>query len=432
METRAAQAMIRFGLGRRANEPPPADPQAWLAGQLDGPDPGMDAACHSSSDGLVVLRDFQKIKPAERAGQPNPVGALFRADTDAAMDLALTTATPFRERLVWFWANHFTVSIRQGGCAAVANAFVREAIRPHVTGRFVDMLFAVMTHPAMLMYLDNAQSIGPNSPAGLKTGRGLNENLARECLELHTVSPASGYTQADVTAFAKILTGWSVAPNYNPPGYLFRLNTHEPGAKVMMGNYYPTGRAGGVDALTWLADHPWTHRHLATKLVRHFVADDPQADDVRRVEAVLRDTHGDLKAAALELTRMPQAWQPLTKLRSPREYVIAVLRALDLPADNRPPPQAIMAGMGQPYMNAPMPNGWPDTAADWTGSDAILRRVDWAFAVSGRAADRDPADMAEASLGPLLRPATLEQMHRAGSRREALTLLLSSPEFQRR
>ena len=430
MDNRAAQALIRFGLGRRGNEPLPADPAAWLIAQLDAPDPALAAPGHSAAEGLVAIRSRRQNKdPASKA---SPIRDVFRADSAQAFDTLLTTTTPFRERLVNFWANHFTVSVKRPECAALTGAFVREAIRPHVTGRFETMLVAVMHHPAMLLYLDNAQSVGPDSPAGARQRRGLNENLARESLELHTVSPAAGYTQADVTAYANILTGWSIAYDYNPPGFLFRLNAHEPGPKTVMGRSFDHGLAGGNAILTWLADHPSTHRHLATKLVRHFVADDPPPTAVARIEAVLTRTHGDLKAASLELTRLPEAWLPLTKLRSPSDYVVAVLRALDLPEDRRPNLNPAMASLGQPFCGAPLPNGWADTAADWAGPEAILRRVDWAYGVTARAGDPDPEQIAQNSLGPLLRPATLDAMRHAGSRRDSLTLLLGSPEFQRR
>jgi uncharacterized protein (DUF1800 family) len=434
MEQRTAQALVRFGLGRRGSETLPGDPVAWLAGQLDGPDPACTGP--GAAEGLIAFREDNKDRQALKQGdptaaEPTRVRDMFKADVTGMIDTVLTTATPFRERLVWFWANHFTISLRRGECTAVAFPFIREAIRPYVNGRFVDMLFAVMRHPAMLMYLDNNSSIGPNSPAGIKSHRGLNENLARESLELHTVSPASGYTQRDVTEYAKILTGWSFEINYNPPQFIFRLNAHEPGPKTLMGQTFDHGAAGGIQALTWLADHPWTHRHLATKLVRHFVADDPPPADVARIEKVLSGTKGNLKAASLELTRLPAAWQPMTKLRSPADYVIAVLRALDLPPDKRPDLNGVLNSMGQPFMNAPLPNGWPDTASDWAGGEAMLRRVDWAYGVAGRST-ADPEQLAADSLGPLLQQATLEQMRRAGSRRDATTLLLSAPEFQRR
>jgi uncharacterized protein (DUF1800 family) len=435
MEQRTAQALVRFGLGRRGGEPLPADPNAWLAAQLEGADPAC--AGPSSADGLIALREDNADRKAKRAGDgevppPTRVRDMFRADTAAVLNTVLTTQTPFRERLVWFWANHFTVSLRRGECTATVLPFIREAVRPYVNGRFVDMLFAVMRHPAMLMYLDNANSIGPNSPAGMRSHRGLNENLARESLELHTLSPASGYTQQDVTEYAKILTGWSFDINYNPPQFVFRLNTHEPGPKTLMGQTFDHGAAGGIQALTWLADHPWTHRHLATKLVRHFVADEPPPADVARIERVLRESKGNLKAASLELTRLPGAWQPLAKLRSPMEYVVAVLRALDLPGDKRPELNGVMAGMGQPFLNAPLPNGWPDTAEEWAGGEAMLHRVDWAYGVAGHAEATDAIELASATLGPLVQAATIEQMKHAGSRRDAITLLLSAPEFQRR
>jgi uncharacterized protein (DUF1800 family) len=431
MDLPVAHALVRFGLGRRGAEKLPADPGAWLRAQLRGPDSARFAAPPSTATGLAALREDRNNKPESGKSRGR---AVFRQDATAQLANALTTTTPFRERLVWFWTNHFTISLRRGQCAALAGAFVEEAIRPHVTGRFADMLLAVMRHPAMLLYLDNAGSVGPDSPVGQRGKRGLNENLARECMELHTVSPAAGYTQADVTNFARILTGWSIDLRAEPPGFRFRPFTHEPGEQVVMGRHFPPGEEGGVAALMFLAGHPATHRFLAAKLVRHFVADDPPADAVRRIEGVLRDTGGNLGAAAAALTTLDAAWQPQSKLRAPIDFVVAALRALEAP-----PPQAdqpwmigVLAGLGQPMWTAPQPDGWPDRAADWAGPEAMLRRVDWAYGVAGRLTAPDPSDVAEASLGPLLRPETREAMQHAGSRRDALTLLLASPEFQRR
>ena len=429
MDNHAAQALIRFGLGRRGGEPLPADPAGWLRGQLQGADGGPPGP--SAADGFAaVVRDREAKREGEGAGL---VRALFKAEMDALVGHALTTATPFRERLVRFWANHFTVSVRGGRTPALGGDYVRSAIRPHVTGRFGDMLLAVMRHPAMLLYLDNAGSFGPGSPGGIRQGKGLNENLARECLELHTLSPAASYTQADVTAFARVLTGWSVANGEREPaGFVFRPGMHEPGQQMVMGRSLPEGEAGGVAALAFLADHPATHRHLATKLVQHFVADAPPPAAVRRVEGVLRDTRGDLGQAAAALVSLPEAWQPLAKLRMPQDYVLAALRAADLPEDKRPDAAAIMRGLGQPLFGAPFPIGWTDRAADWSGPEAMMRRVDWAYGVSGRLAAADPVALADSALGPLLTPATAAAMQHAGSRRDALTLLFTSPEFQRR
>lgn len=423
-----ANALVRFGLGRRPGEGLPADPAAWLLGQLQGPDPALGTG-PATSEGLVALRADRQNKPPPGESQAR---AVFRAGVAAQLDNAIATTTPFRERLVWFWTNHFTVSVRRGQCAAVLPGFVSEAIRPHVTGRFADMLLAVMRHPAMLLYLDNVASIGPDSPAAARSRRGLNENLARECLELHTVSPAAGYTQADVTAFAAVLTGWSIDLKDDPPGFRFRAAAHQPGEQTVMGRNFPPGEAGGLAALQFLADHPATHRFLAVKLVRHFAADDPPADAVRRIEGVLRDSRGDLGAAAAALVTLDVAWQSQHKLRTPQDLVVAGLRAVPLPSDPPGYPAGALAGLGQPLWAAPAPNGWPDRAADWAAPEAMVRRVDWAYGLAGRAPAIDPLDLAEATLGPLLQPATRDAVKRAGSRRDALTLFLSSPEFQRR
>jgi uncharacterized protein (DUF1800 family) len=428
MDMRTAQALVRFGLGRRGSEPLPSDPATWLLDQLRRPDPTRLDDPPTTAKGLAALREDRETKPPPSGSR---TAALFKAQAAEQLANAVTTPAPFRERLVWFWTNHFAISRRQGRCAAVAAAFVEEAIRPHVSGRFGDMLLAVMRHPAMLLYLDNASSFGPDSPVGQKTHRGLNENLARECMELHTVSPLSGYTQADVTSFAKILTGWSVDLNGDPPGFRYRPLAHEPGVQTVLRHPFPPDEAGGIAALAVLADHPATHRFLATKLVRHFVADDPPPDAVRSIEAVLRDTRGDLGAASAALVNLEGAWQPGTKLRTPMEYVVASVRALDLPPD-QVPILGILGGLGQPLWTVPAPNGWPDRAADWAAPEAMLRRIDWASGFAGRVGDRDVVEIADNTLGPLLRPETSEAIRRAGSRRDAMTLLLTSPEFQRR
>lgn len=436
MDTTAAQALIRFGLGRRGAEPLPADPRLWLRSQLDGPDPALSRPAPSTADGLrAIVQTTANMRAARMNGAAPDRTALRRVIAEGiadATDGLLTATLPFRERLVWFWANHFTISRRQGNTAPLCNAYVREAIRPHVTGRFTDMLSAVMHHPAMLMYLDNAQSIGPHSRAGLRLHRGLNENLARECLELHTVTPASGYTQADVTAFAAVLTGWSVNYRADPPGFMFRPFAHEPGEQTVMGKRWPAGYAGGTRMLTWLGTHPATMHNLAVKLARHFVADDPAPAAIAHIESVLNDTGGDLKAASLAMLGLDQAWAPLTKLRTPFDYVAAVLRAVDLPAAHRPNVAGSMGQLGQPFMLAPLPNGWSDRATDWAAPGMLMRRIDWASAIAWRAREQDPEMLAQATLGKLLPADAMRQIARAGSRHEALAMLIAAPQFQRR
>jgi uncharacterized protein (DUF1800 family) len=403
---------------------------AWLRGQLRDPDPALALPISSSLAGLEAHRLDREHKPVE--GQPHRTELLWKADAPIAMRNLAETGHPFRERMVWFWANHFTVSLRRGEVRPLLLPYVQEAIRPHVTGRFSNMLGAVMRHPAMLWYLDNHDSMGPDSPAGIRNHRGLNENLARECLELHTVGAAAGYTQADVTAFARLLTGWSVDMGTASPGFAFMPERHEPGAKTLMGQTFPEGQAGGEAALTWLGNHPATFRRVAEKLVRHFCADQPTAADVKRINDVLRQTRGDLKAATLAVLDLPSAWQPLTKLRSPGDFVIASVRALDLPEAERPDMLGLMNHFGQPFMNAPLPNGWPDTATDWLDGEMLLRRADWAMGVAAKHPTIDPMALADDGLSALLGERSRSAIMRAASRRDAVALALAGPEFQRR
>ncbi len=462
MDNAAFIALNRFGFGHRAGSALPDNARFWLRSQLAGEDrtPG-DGGLDTEGALEVVAQQFAlrqqrkaaadpgvAARPAGQAaagqaasGQagaaqgamdPHPVGELAKQEARALVDRAIVTETPFRERLVWFWANHFTIADKTLPAAACSGAYIREAIRPHVTGRFSDMLLAVMRHPAMISYLNQERSAGPESVAGQRHHIGLNENLARESLELHTVSPASGYTQADVTNYAKVLTGWSFEIRQPPLGFRYRPNLHEPGEIEVMGRSWPTGEEGGVAILAWLATHPATYRHLATKLACHFVADDPARADVARIETVLRDTQGDLGAAAAALVELPDAWRPMAKLRTPQEWVVACIRALGGTPEQYPNILGICAGLGQPFFQAPFPIGWPDRAADWSGPEAMLQRVDFAYGLSARYANTDPVELGQQTLGPLLTADTLGQIKAAGSRRDGLTLLLSSPEFLRR
>jgi uncharacterized protein (DUF1800 family) len=284
----------------------------------------------------------------------------------------------------------------------------------------------------MLAYLDQSNSVGPDSVVGEHRHRGLNENLARECLELHTVTPQAGYTQADVTSFARMLTGYMIQMGEEPRGTKYNERAHEPGEQTVMGRTWPDGEQGVEAILVWLADHPSTQHHLAEKLVRHFVSDDPAPHDVARIETVLRDTGGDLGEASRALIELPSAWQPLTKLRTPQDYVVASMRAVGARPEMEPQLPNAVSHLGQPVFGAPFPIGWPDRASDWAGPEAMLQRVDFAYQFAARITDQEPADVAERTLGPLLRAETLTEIRRAGSRQDGLTLLLASPEFQRR
>lgn len=384
-------------------------------------------------------------REAEAAGQPAPartappppsaVALLLLPEIEARFARLLSGEADFTERLVLFWANHFAVSAAPGGALlALVGPFEREAIRPHVTGRFRDMLQAAAAHPAMLAYLTNTRSIGPNSPAGRRTGAGLNENLAREILELHTLGVDGGYTQADVRALAEALTGWTIGgPNSAAPGrFLFNAPAHEPGPRTVLGRLYPEGgEAQGRAILEDLARHPATARHIARKLAAHFVADDPPPALVDRLAATFQETEGDLAALARALLLSPEAWAPeRRKLRSPLEFLIAAVRT----SRAAPSPQRLagmLANLGQPPFRPSSPKGFPDRSEEWLAPDAIKTRADFALELAAGFTG-DPRALAREALGAALTDETATAIRRAETPRQGLAILLMAPEFQRR
>ena len=461
MSVEGALAVHRFGLGAKPGDIAEAsrDPKTWLINQLTDPENSMLFEGLPKTGDLVA--DLLKRRRAVQSGDREAVKSFlmegrqtYLREMAARFREGFETQAPFRERLVRFWSNHFVVSIQKPQCALFVGAFEREAIRPHVTGKFSDMLLAVERHPAMQLYLDNAQSIGPDSIAGRLSGKGLNENLGREILELHTLGVDGGYTQNDVVALAKILTGWSVDRGPGPMarmiaaamgseaggGFRFYPPRHEPGAKMLLGHNYGEGYEAGAQALNDLAHHPATARHIATKLATHFVADDPPEDSVRRLEQTFRDTGGDLAKVYAALVEDPAAWRiEPAKFRSPIEYITAAMRiaggdrAASLDEKNIGVLVQSARAMGEMPFSAPSPKGWPDDAQAWTGSDAVLQRVEWANAAAQRlSTGRDPVVLADESLGPLLRPETRTAISRAASPAQGLALLFASPEFQRR
>jgi uncharacterized protein (DUF1800 family) len=379
-------------------------------------------------------------KPVAAAMPVNIVQKTFRAEALARIQRATIADCGFAERLVTFWSNHFCISANKGQPARMwAGSFEREAIRPHVFGRFADMLKAVEQHPAMLFFLDNQQSIGPDSRAGQNRKRGLNENLAREIMELHTLGVGSGYTQGDVTSFARMITGWTYvgrAGRLGEPGtFIFNANAHEPGEQRLLGKVYAnTGIGQGEAALADIARQPATAKFIATKFVRHFVADDPPPALVSHLQGVFTKTDGDLKAMTLALVDSDEAWQaPMTKMRSPYEYLIASGRLLArIPED----PGLYLGGLnmlGQPLWTPPGPNGFPDTNAAWAAPEGMKLRLDIAARISSRiAASIDPRDLLEVAAADAASNETRQTVARAESREQALALLLMSPEFQRR
>jgi uncharacterized protein (DUF1800 family) len=342
------------------------------------------------------------IPPAQDPDQVRLRDVLM-IDVKARLDHAVAAPTGFGERWAMFWSNHFCVALRRGQIMqGVTGPYEREAVRPNIFGRFVDLLFAVETHPAMLHYLDQRQSIGPNSPAGQRRQRGLNENLAREILELHTLGVAGGYAQADVTAFAKALTGWSITGfEENVDGYgafVFAPNRHEPGPQTVLGKSYALGgKEQGLAILRDLARHPSTARFLATKIARHFVADTPPPGLVTALETTYRTTDGDLAAMARTLLTAPESWKPgAAKMRTPYEFLVASLRAVSAPVERVPAMMNALNLMGQQLWNPPGPNGYPDDEASLVAPKAIKTRLEFALQFVRQAGGAlDPRDLAE-------------------------------------
>lgn len=508
----AAIALNRFGLGARPGDPPPREPKAWLVEQLSAYQP-MPAAWSGLPSSVALAADFAQRreqvaaarKAAEFANAPNTkaggvppqaadgqaqgragrdnasdmtlnaptnapptapladrqqaekalradVVSTYRAAVNARVTSALVTPTPFVERLVHFWANHFAVSTEKPAVAVLAGAFEAEAIRPHVLGRFEDMLVAVERHPAMQVFLDQTRSVGPDSLTAMRADardpthkRGLNENLAREIMELHTLGVRSGYTQQDVTEFARALTGWSVAgarqnPRMAPaqPGtFVFRTAMHEPGTRTVMGrSYSEPGEQQALAILHDLAASPATARHIAGKLARHFVADNPPPAVVDRLANAFMQSGGDLPTVYRALIDSPEAWSPrAAKFKSPWEWTVSAMRGLgwqDLGAFQAAP---LLTQLGEPVWRPGSPAGYDDIAASWAAPDALVRRVEAAQRFAAHASpdlDLDPRTLGQQLFAGTLSEPTALAVSRAESTSTAIALLLVSPDFQRR
>jgi uncharacterized protein (DUF1800 family) len=467
----AALALHRFGLGPRAGAIAAiaSDPRGALLAELERPgvgriaNPELMSAVQASRAAFEAraARQAQRItaerskkegerlaamgmgdemaaaKAAEAApAQQTPTveRQIFLKEVRARLDAALDADLGFVERLVWFWSNHFCVS--GDTVPNMLGGYEREAIRPHVLGRYVDMLLAAEGHPAMLVYLSNAASIGPNSVAGINRTRGLNENLAREILELHTLGVRTGYSQDDVIRFANVLTGWTIKNVATDPEhgaeFIFNPSMHEPGPQQVLGKIYQdAGIEQGRAVLIDLARHPATATHIATKLARHFVADVPPPALVERLAQTFRDSEGDLKEVAKALVAAPEAWSaPRDKLKRPCEWVVGMLRATGMRgnAERFPRGQALL---GEPMWRPGAPKGFAEDEASWI--DGMGLRLDVANNFAERVADKvEPEAALAAALGPLASPETRQAITRAESRPQALVLLFMSPEFQRR
>jgi uncharacterized protein (DUF1800 family) len=473
----AALALHRFGMGPRPGSIAAieADPRGALLAELERPDASLlmasalpssssayrtvaDANAKRQAKAIIATRQQKEAKAqqmseatsmTEGAGQdasamaakiaaeavPDPGRPIYLEEARIRTEAALGVEIGFVERLVWFWSNHFCISADK--IQSMSGAYEREAIRPHVLGRFADMLLAVEGHPAMLFYLDNLASMGPNSTAGINRTRGLNENIAREILELHTLGVRSGYTQDDVIAFANVLTGWTLVPPGDNPEhggeFTFNPRLHEPGPQQVLGKVYEDEAVQqGRAVLRDLATHPATATHLATKLARYFIADAPPAPLVERMAKVFLETSGDLKETAKAMISSPESWtQPPKKLKRPSEWVVGMVRAAGVTQADPVRFTAGQALLGEPLWRPSSPKGYPDDEASWI--DGMGRRLDVANNFAERVPGMiDPQDVIETVLGSTVSAEVMQAVGRAESRQQALALLFMSAEFQRR
>jgi uncharacterized protein (DUF1800 family) len=431
----AFHAAARFGLGPRPGELERigGDPRGWLKEQLRNPtvpDPARIPA-----EERAKTRLFGRF--AKQAGiSRKDLARVYVEQSARRFQAHVRTDQPFYERQVMFWSNHFTVSIQRPIVAGLVNAFELEAIRPHVAGTFTDMLLAVAQHPAMLLYLDNAESVGPDSRLGRRRGKSINENLGREMMELHTLGVDGGYTQADVVALARILTGWSLARKDGRivAEFAFHEFMHEPGPKVLLGRTFDQGgMEEGVAAMKMLAAHPSTARFVATKLARHYVADDPPAKIVEQLSGTFIESGGHLPSVMSALVDCDEAWaQPLQKLKNSYEYCVSTFRGLGREPDARQSLGSLRA-LDYRVFAAPSPAGYPDVASAWASPDAVMKRIDWSYALAERFERYvDPRSQAREIIGPVMSAGTRQAVARAPSGAEGLALFLVSPEFQRR
>ena len=445
-----AIALNRFGLGARPNDKAPADPRAWLRCQIDLYE-SRPALIAEQADTTTLATKLAALRGGD---DKKAEGALrreaYRNAVAARVLQAVATDTPFCERLVQFWANHFAISAEKGVVTPFAGSFEAEAIRPHVMGRFEDMLLAVEHHPAMIYFLDQTRSIGPDSETALRRAQrkgkrdlGLNENLAREILELHTLGVRSGYSQADVTEFARALTGWSVnvanaqgfAADAAPGAFVFRHKLHEPWPRTILGQtYWQSGEMQATAVLRDLAAAPQTARHIATKLARHFAGDEPPRSLTDKLAAAFAASGGDLPSLYRVLIDAPECWgvRPV-KFKTPYEWTVSLLRGTGRRSFRKLQAAPLLQALGQPMWQPGSPAGWDDTTARWAAPDALLRRVEAAGRLERYFPNKlDPRDLAPKLLARSPSEGTRMAIAGADTRATGMTLLLVSPEFQRR
>jgi uncharacterized protein (DUF1800 family) len=466
------RALNRFGLGaRRGERQKIGDGRQWLRAQLDAGPPSLappdGVTATAIGEALRAIRMGGRGDEQERRQARWHVVGMATSEVHATLSARVTSERPFVERLVAFWSNHLCVSTGSKIIVApLAGSYERDVIRAHVLGRFEDMVLASAKHPAMLVYLDNFQSIGPTSrgagAAQRNNGqrRGLNENYARELLELHTLGVNGGYTQQDVQELAKILTGWTINGLGGPGARLQRANQprrrgaltqaarrdpdgqiefafvdllHEPGTKTVLGQRYSqAGIEEGERVIRALCRHPSTAQFVATKLVTHFVSDEPPAAAVDRVARVFRSTDGDLKAVARALVDDPEAWrEDARKFRTPQDWFVAVLRAFGA-TDASPNAPVVLRQLRQPVWSPAAPKGFGDALLEWADPDSLLNRGELARTLAKQPSIRtlDPRSLADVVDVPASNPLHAMLADTSIAAPERIALAVAGPAFQ--
>ena len=437
-------AVNRFGLGARGNEAADArhDPQEWLLSQLVNPE--FNATLGDMQSGYAALREYKRQKKQAKADEAAGKTAMktrrnaVRTFVDPllidALHHAVTTPTGFQMRLFDFFSNHFSVSAVNKDMQVLAPLLEREAIAPNLFGHYEDLVIAVEQHPAMLVYLNNDKSVGPDSRLGRKK-RGLNENLAREILELHTLGVDGGYDLADIQELAMAISGWSIVRKNQAEsaGYQYRASGHQPGVRSILDQHYAQkGQKQGEAVLRDLARHPATAQFISFKLAQHLLSDKPPAMLVADMATTWANTRGNIEAVVTTLIQHESAWQPeRRKLKSPREYLVSTLRLCGAERLITRRTFAELKQMGQSPFDAGSPAGYSALNDAWSGSDALMKRIDWAAKYSERM-DGDPLEIADQAFGGSISETTYQSVKRAESRSQGLALLLLSPEFQSR
>ena len=441
---------LRFGLGpaRKGEDWSPAGMAAMITGLGEQDRPPLPSSRERLLESLELAQERRgksndERQKAQQAFNTYTLGA-YRSDVHQRILWGVQTAVPFAERLLAFWSNHFTVTKRKAHLRGLVGPFEAEAIFPNMGGSFASLLKAAAKHPAMLLYLDQSNSVGPNSPAGKRKNTGLNENLAREILELHTLGVHGGYTQADVTEFARLMTGWGIDRAAGTAG--FKRQTAEPGTKTILGRSFGGKKPGPGDfdeVLEFLARHPATARHVASRLVMHFISDNPSADAVADVERAFIASNGNLPDVYRALASLPEArTRPGAKARNDRDFLIAALRAAAVPADrlgaNPKKPKAApftvnaLAGLRQDYWDAASPAGWPETAGEWLSPQGLAGRLQIIPRILRLSPVETPDALRDRALGSAVTERTARIITAASNRGEAMALVLASPEFNRR